>query len=65
MSNPHSVISECPSMIYVRHCAECDTPLIEVPLGERGWYCVHCLFFPSMQDTYLRKTKVYDDNGHN
>ncbi len=58
MSNPHSLVSENPVVMLVRMCAECDTPIVEVPAGKRGWYCVGCGFYPSMEDTYMLKVEV-------
>jgi len=33
-------------------CSECDNELTPTPQG--GYYCTHCRFYPSMQDTFIR-----------
>lgn len=43
------------SDILVLCCSACDEPVVTTE--ERGSYCLHCGFAPSMQDTYFRPTK--------
>ncbi len=48
-------------------CNECKEPMTRTPKG--GFYCLNCLFTPSMQDTFIFyrcpkcKVELKDENG--